>query len=109
VDWGGRRRAWVEWSREWRAVQRVARGADPRDAGERLRAANSEPSIAAFDLTFSAPKSVSVLFAVAPAEVSSALVECHEEAVRGALSYLEDEALFVRRGKGGVRSSTQGV
>jgi conjugative relaxase-like TrwC/TraI family protein len=72
-------------------------------AGERLRAANSEPTIAAFDLTFSAPKSVSVLFAVAPAEVSAALVECHEEAVRGALGYLEDEALFVRRGKGGAR------
>jgi conjugative relaxase-like TrwC/TraI family protein len=68
-----------------------------------LRAANSEPSIAAFDLTFSAPKSVSVLFAVAPAEVSAALVECHEEAVRGALGYLEDEAVFVRRGKGGAR------
>ena len=78
-------------------------GQDPRDAGVRLRAANSEPSIAAFDLTFSAPKSVSVLFAVAPAEVSAALVECHEEAVRGALGYLEDEALFVRRGKGGAR------
>jgi conjugative relaxase-like TrwC/TraI family protein len=78
-------------------------GQDPRDVGIRLRAANSEPSIAAFDLTFSAPKSVSVLFAVAPAEVSAALVECHEEAVRGALSYLEDEALFVRRGKGGAR------
>jgi conjugative relaxase-like TrwC/TraI family protein len=78
-------------------------GQDPRHAGIRLRASNSEPSIAAFDLTFSAPKSVSVLFAVAPAEVSAALVECHEEAVRGALGYLEDEALFVRRGKGGVR------
>jgi conjugative relaxase-like TrwC/TraI family protein len=78
-------------------------GQDPREAGIRLRAANSEPSIAAFDLTFSAPKSVSVLFAVAPAEVSAALVECHEDAVRGALGYLEDEALFVRRGKGGAR------
>src|ERR1019366_950223 len=78
-------------------------GADPRAPGERLRAGNSEPSIAAFDLTFSAPKSVSVLFAVAPAEVSAALVECHEEAVRGALGYLQDEVVFVRRGKGGGR------
>jgi conjugative relaxase-like TrwC/TraI family protein len=78
-------------------------GQDPRDVSIRLRAANSEPSIAAFDLTFSAPKSVSVLFAVAPAEVSAALVDCHEQAVRGALGYLEDEALFVRRGKGGAR------
>ena len=64
---------------------------------------NSEPEVAALDLTFSAPKSVSVLFAVAPAEVSAALVECHEEAVRAALGFLEEEAVFVRRGKGGAR------
>src|ERR1700690_2482668 len=44
-------------------------GRDPRVAGERLRAASSEPEVAAFDLTFSAPKSVSVLFAVAGEEV----------------------------------------
>src|SRR5271154_3641622 len=72
-------------------------GRDPRVADLRLRASNSEPSIAAFDLTFSAPKSVSVLFAVAPAEVSTALVEAHEEAVRAALGYLEESAVFVRR------------
>jgi conjugative relaxase-like TrwC/TraI family protein len=78
-------------------------GRDPRARGTRLRASISEPSIAAFDLTFSAPKSVSVLFAVAPADISAVLVGCHEEAVRSALGYLEDEALFVRRGKGGAQ------
>jgi conjugative relaxase-like TrwC/TraI family protein len=78
-------------------------GRDPRASAERLRAANSEPEVAAFDLTFSAPKSVSVLFAVAPEDVSAVLVECHEQAVRGALGYLEAEAVFVRRGKGGAR------
>jgi conjugative relaxase-like TrwC/TraI family protein len=78
-------------------------GRDPRDPDSGLRASNSQPAVAALDLTFSAPKSVSVLFAVAPAEVSAALVDCHEEAVRAALGYLEDEAVFVRRGKGGVR------
>src|ERR1017187_1753917 len=78
-------------------------GDDPRAPGTRLRAGNSEPTIAAFDLTFSAPKSVSVLFAVAPAEVSAALVEAHEDAVRAALGYLEESAVFVRRGAGGVR------
>jgi conjugative relaxase-like TrwC/TraI family protein len=78
-------------------------GRDPRAPGERLRAGNSEPEIAALDLTFSAPKSISVLFAVAPAELSGVLVECHEEAVRAALGWLEGEAVFVRRGKGGYR------
>jgi conjugative relaxase-like TrwC/TraI family protein len=78
-------------------------GRDPRAAGERLRAGRSQPEVAALDLMFSAPKSVSVLFAVAPAEVSAALVGCHEEAVRAALGFLEREAAFVRRGKGGAR------
>ena len=78
-------------------------GRDPRAPESRLRAGVSEPTIAAFDLTFSAPKSVSVLFAVAPAEVSAALVEAHEEAVRAALGYLEETAVFVRRGAGGAR------
>jgi conjugative relaxase-like TrwC/TraI family protein len=78
-------------------------GCDPRAPEARLRAGVSEPTIAAFDLTFSAPKSVSVLFAVAPAEMSAALVAAHEEAVRGALGYLEETAVFVRRGAGGVR------
>ena len=78
-------------------------GRDPRAPETNLRASTSQPAVAALDLTFSAPKSVSVLFAVAPAEVSAALVDCHEEAVRAALGYLEDEAVFVRRGKGGAR------
>jgi conjugative relaxase-like TrwC/TraI family protein len=78
-------------------------GRDPRARETRLRASSSQPEVAALDLTFSAPKSVSVLFAVASPEVSGALVECHEGAVRAALGYLEDEAVFVRRGKGGAR------
>jgi conjugative relaxase-like TrwC/TraI family protein len=76
-------------------------GLDPRDPSVRLRASAQDPKVAAFDLTFSAPKSVSVLFAVAPEHVSGALIACHEEAVRAALGYLEDTAVMVRRGHGG--------
>src|SRR5205807_4599617 len=39
-------------------------GADPRDPAARLRN-GPDPKVAALDLTFSAPKSVSVLFAIA--------------------------------------------
>ncbi len=78
-------------------------GLDPRDPGVRLRSSSWDPKIAAFDLTFSAPKSVSILFVVAPEAVSGVLVDCHEEAVRAALGYLEDTAVMVRRGKGGER------
>jgi conjugative relaxase-like TrwC/TraI family protein len=72
-------------------------GLDPRDPDARLRSSPQDPKIAAFDLTFSAPKSVSVLFAVAPEGTSGVLVTCHEEAVAAALSYLQDTAVMVRR------------
>ena len=58
--------------------------------------------VAAFDLTFSAPKSVSVLFAIGEPALAGALVEAHESAVDAALGYLEREACRVRRGRGGV-------
>ncbi len=76
-------------------------GLDPRDPGARLRSTGRDPKIAAFDLTFSAPKSVSVLFAIAPEATTGVLVACHEDAVRAALGYLEDTAVMVRRGHGG--------
>ena len=75
----------------------------PRDPDLRLRASSREPRIAALDLTFSAPKSVSVLAAVAPGRVSGALVAAHEEAVRAAVGWLEDTVVQVRRGAGGER------
>jgi conjugative relaxase-like TrwC/TraI family protein len=78
-------------------------GLDPGDPSVRLRASGQDPKIAALDLTFSAPKSVSVLFAIAPQDVSGRLVACHEEAVKAALGYLEDTSVTVRRGHGGER------
>jgi conjugative relaxase-like TrwC/TraI family protein len=71
--------------------------------GERLKRVGGRSKIAAFDLTFSAPKSVSVLFAVGDPGLSRAFVEAHEEAVDAALDYLEREACRVRRGHRGVR------
>ena len=55
-----------------------------------------------FDLTFSAPKSVSVLFGVAGRPVRKRVQAAHEIAVRDALSYLEDVAAYGRRGHGGL-------
>jgi len=69
--------------------------------GELLRSIGGT-SVQGFDLTFSAPKSVSVLFAVGDEGVRAAVVRSHECAVRDALGYLEREAVQVRRGKGGA-------
>lgn len=76
-------------------------GNDPTAPQTRLRSSREDPKVAALDLTFSAPKSVSVLFAIAPQSVSGELVACHEEAVAAALEYLQDSATMVRRGHGG--------
>jgi conjugative relaxase-like TrwC/TraI family protein len=67
-----------------------------------LRAMTKASIVAAVDLTFSAPKSVSVLFAVAGGDVSGALVDAHERAVASAVAYLEREACRTRRGHGGL-------
>ena len=77
-------------------------GRDP-GTGERLRRVGGRSKVAAFDLTFSAPKSVSVLFAVGDRVLGGALVDAHEAAVAAALGYLEREACRVRRGRGGAR------
>ncbi|MGE3446683.1 MAG: MobF family relaxase [Microbacteriaceae bacterium] len=56
-----------------------------------------------FDLTFKAPKSVSVLYGVSDdPRVQGAIIEAGEVAVRAALAWLEREALWVRRGSGDV-------
>jgi conjugative relaxase-like TrwC/TraI family protein len=58
--------------------------------------------VAGFDLTFSAPKSVSVVFGVGEAELRHSVRRAHDHAVVEALGYLERSAAAVRRGSGGL-------
>jgi conjugative relaxase-like TrwC/TraI family protein len=83
------------------AFMRAMNGCDPR-TGERLKPEHGRTKVAAFDLTFSAPKSVSVLFAIADDQTAGALSEAHERAVDAAFSYVEAEACFTRRGQNGI-------
>jgi conjugative relaxase-like TrwC/TraI family protein len=76
-------------------------GADPTDPSVQLRNWRV-PKVAALDLTFSAPKSVSVLLTVAEPSVASELVDAHEAAVRAAVGWIEDTAVEVRRGAQGM-------
>src|SRR3954469_15630825 len=55
-----------------------------------------------FDLTFSAPKSVSVLFGVGDDELRGVIRDAHDQAVAEGLGYLEREAVATRRGAGGM-------
>ncbi len=61
-------------------------------------------SVAAFDLTFSAPKSASVLFALGGPHVAEAVVDAHRQAVAGSLSYLERHGLTAVRRAGAERA-----
>jgi conjugative relaxase-like TrwC/TraI family protein len=77
-------------------------GLDPRDPSVRLRWSARDPEVAALDLTFSAPKSVSVLAAAGSNDLTRVLVDAHNAAVTAALAYLDDAAVFVRRGHDGT-------
>ncbi|WP_405035263.1 MobF family relaxase, partial [Ornithinimicrobium sp. LYQ103] len=59
--------------------------------------------VAGFDLTFSPVKSVSALWALAPADVAQQVEAAHQDAVRATLALLEREVAFTRVGKGGIR------
>lgn len=64
---------------------------------------NSQRSLLAFDLTFSAPKSVSVLYGIGDPEVARRTRDAHDQAVREALGYVERHAAWTRHGEGGHR------
>jgi conjugative relaxase-like TrwC/TraI family protein len=59
--------------------------------------------VGGFDLTFSAPKSVSLLYALGSPVHSTAVRAAHDQAVTEGVAYLERHALFARRGTDGLR------
>ena len=61
----------------------------------------TDGSVAGFDLTFKAPKSVSVLFGIGERELVDQLVAGHEQALQEAIDYLERHACGGRRGHAG--------
>ncbi len=67
-----------------------------------LRELTARSGVAAFDLTFPPPKSVSVLFALGDEDVVAAVRAAHEAAVREAFGYFERTAAAVRRGHNGL-------
>jgi conjugative relaxase-like TrwC/TraI family protein len=83
-------------------LRALIRGADP-TSGADLLAGNPARKVNAFDATFSAPKSVSLLQALGTPEVASAVSICHTEALSVALGVLDHRAAFTRRQVDGVR------
>jgi conjugative relaxase-like TrwC/TraI family protein len=83
------------------ALGALLAGDDPRSF-ERLGRAHHRVTVAAFDLTFCAPKSVSLLHGLGVPALAASVRRAHEHAVDAALGYVERRALAVRRSAGGV-------
>ena len=69
--------------------------------GTVLGRAPSARSVNAFDATFSAPKSVSVLYALGDPGVTLAVTQAQDAAVAAGLEYLDAHAAYTRIGQGG--------
>ncbi len=65
--------------------------------------AHPRTSVAGFDLTFTPPKSVSALWAVAGPELAAAIRAAHVAAVGAAMTSAERRAVFTRQGHEGAR------
>jgi conjugative relaxase-like TrwC/TraI family protein len=78
----------------------VLEGRDP-DSARALRTTRGDRSVAGYDLTFCAPKSVSLLHLLAPREIAEAAGTGHHRAVADALDYLGREGIGVRRSRQG--------
>jgi conjugative relaxase-like TrwC/TraI family protein len=89
------------------ALRAVLSALDPTNSYKLVPTNNRK--IAGFDLTFSAPKSVSVLWALGDPGVNLAVRDAHEAAVAAAVDYMERHAAFGRRGHGGLETmATEG-
>ena len=87
---------------EGEELRGILAGLSPRD-GLPLRSSSSAVRVAGFDLTFSAPKSVSVVFGLGDDDMRDAVRRGQDRAVKEAIGYLERSAAAVRRGHGGAR------
>ncbi len=81
-------------------LRAVLLGVDPR-SGDGLHHGSGR-SVPGWDLTFRAPKSVSVLWGLADPEIAEAVVAAHEAAMQVGLRYVEEWAGFTRTGRGGT-------
>ena len=84
-------------------------GLTPDGIKKLVQNAGNENRQSGWDLTFSAPKSVSVAWAQGSAEVQAALQRIQRLAVEKAIAYLEDVAAVTRRGRGGTETEKVGL
>ncbi|MBP1235221.1 conjugative relaxase-like TrwC/TraI family protein [Arthrobacter sp. PvP102] len=64
--------------------------------------AETRHAVVGFDLTFSVPKSVSILWALSPRTLQDQILETHHQAVDATLEWLETYVIHTRAGRNGV-------
>jgi len=101
-EWHGRLSGALGLSGNVRAgqLQRLFEGYDP-ETGDALASNSGMQHKAGWDCTFSAPKSVSVLWGLAEPELQKQIADAHDAAVRAGLDYLEHNAFSSRDRDGG--------
>ncbi len=67
-----------------------------------MRGVRGDGPVPGFDLTFSAPKSVSLLWGLGGPVAALEVQAAHREAVQAALNYMQRNACWTRRGAGGA-------
>ena len=84
------------------AFYNVLEGRSPDGKHNLVQNAGHEHRQCYWDLVFSPPKSVSVLWVMLPEHLREQIVQAHNESVQETLAFMEQEAGFTRRGKGGT-------
>jgi conjugative relaxase-like TrwC/TraI family protein len=86
-------------------------GHDPKTGDQLVRqGGKTREHSAGWDMTFSAPKSVSVLWALSDEQNRRLVEQAHQSAVLSATKHLERTAAWARRGSGGgIREPTAGL
>lgn len=92
-----------------KVFRRVFRGYHPSSGAAMVQNAGHSDRQCAWDFTFSAPKSVSIVWSVAPAEVRLLIQKFQQMAVEATLRYAEQNLVFSRAGKGGTEARTVGL
>nr|WP_070959842.1 MobF family relaxase [Hyphomonas sp. Mor2] len=110
-DWDGRgsERLALDGDVTRKDFETLLNGYDPK-TGEPLVQTGNKSHAPGWDMTYSAPKSVSVLWALSTPHERSKIEAAHRNAVSVATKHLEENHAFTRRGKGGaIREQVAGL
>ena len=86
-------------------AEQLRRALDGRHPLNDRQLRSDRATVSGLDLTFSAPKSVSVLFGLGDVPLARQVVAAHQQSVDGALGYLEEQAMTAQRRSGEQRYS----